>query len=159
VKAQRVSEKAVKLEESKETTREAIYRKTRCSVDECPVQPKVEMWHLGALLSSSLSPELSEVCRVIKLDLSDVSHPVNVLITKFQTVMMASLEPKLQMLEMLLNKEPAKLLDVDSNRLTRLTQSLNLRMSKMKPKSSFNADRFEGMPAETVFAEVLLLEV
>lgn len=96
---------------------------------------------------------------MIKLDLSDASHPVNLLITKFQTVMMASLEPKLQMLEMLLNKEPAKLLDVDSNRLTRMTQSLNLRMSKMKPKSSFNSDRFEGMPSETVFAEVLLLEV
>lgn len=137
-----------------------IYRRTRSSIVETPV-PKTEMWHLGALLSQSLSPELAEVCRVIKLDLSDQSHPINILLTKFQNIMLACLEPKLQILEMFLNQKPVKLLDVDSSRLTQMTQSLNLRMSKIKNKaaSSFNKDRFEGMSSETVFAEVLLLEV
>lgn len=62
---------------------------------------------------------------------------------------------------MLLSHKPVKLLDFDSTQLTRMTQSLNLRKSKIqnKARTSFNQDRFEGMCPETVFAEVLLLEI
>jgi|LakMenEpi03Aug12_release.lakeMendotaPanAssembly.Ray.scaffolds.fasta_scaffold3817879_1 hypothetical protein len=40
------------------------------------------MWQFDALISN-LSPELEEVCRVIKIDIGEVQHPINILIKKF----------------------------------------------------------------------------
>lgn len=82
------------------------------------------MWQFGALLSQ-LSPELAEVCRVIKLDIGDKDHPINILITKFQNILLENLRPKLQLLDKLLNREQAKLINLDSDRISRFTNFHN----------------------------------
>lgn len=75
-------------------------------------------------MSQNVSPELAEVCRVIKLDIGESEHPIQILINKFQSVLLDSISSKLMLLEQLLNQKNAqKLPGISADRLSKYRQS------------------------------------
>lgn len=150
-------------------------------------ESELKMWQFGALLSQNLSQELAEACRVIKLSLCEAENPFSKIIKILQFDLLESFADKLKVIDKLLestnkNDNKAQLINVDKDRLTRFTQFHSQRVTRMqksqslkatpsqppsvaevrftqKTRSTFNSQRFEDLPSEVVFAEVLLLEI
>ena len=129
---------------------------------------------------SDLTPELAEVCKVIKLDISsEKQHPINMLIAKFQSLLIDNLRPKMPLLDQLLNSEASSsglMNEVDDQKLARFSRITHQRLSKSKQRnqlhsavratqlggkvrSTFNNERFEDLSPEVIYAEVILLEI
>jgi len=157
--------------------RSTVYeRPTEGNAEACK---KAEIHEFGALMSD-LTPELAEVCKVIKLDISsEKQHPINMLIAKFQSLLIDNLFPKMPVLDQLLNCEATSsglMEGADEQKLAQFSRITHQRLSKSKHRnqlhsavratqlggkvrSTFNNERFEDLSPEVIYAEVILLEI